>query len=58
VIESANPYPFSQGGDSGSLIMDMDGRPVALLFAGSDVITLANPIGLVMDSLKTKFTFW
>jgi hypothetical protein len=37
--------------------MDMDGRPVALLFAGSDVITLANPIGLVMDSLKTKFTF-
>lgn len=57
VIESANPYPFSQGGDSGSLIMDMDGRPVALLFAGSDVITLANPIGLVMDSLKTKFTF-
>jgi hypothetical protein len=57
VIESVNPYQFSDGGDSGSLIMDMDGRPVALLFAGSDVITLANPIGLVMDSLKTKFTF-
>jgi len=57
VIESDNPYPFSDGGDSGSLIMDMDGRPVALLFAGSDVITLANPIGLVMDSLETKFTF-
>lgn len=57
VIESGNPYMFSDGGDSGSLIMDMDGRPVALLFAGSDVITLANPIGLVMDSLKTKFTF-
>jgi len=57
VIESSNPYQFSDGGDSGSLIMDMDGRPVALLFAGSDVITLANPIGLVMDSLKTKFTF-
>jgi len=57
VIESDNPYPFSDGGDSGSLIMDMDGRPVALLFAGSDVITLANPIGLVMEMLQTKFTF-
>jgi hypothetical protein len=42
---------FSGGGDSGSLIVTGDGNrnPVALLFAGSDTYTLANPIDLVLD---------
>ena len=46
---------FSAGGDSGSLIVvddrrgDSDRQPVGLLFAGSTSLTIANPIGLVLD---------
>lgn len=45
---------FSTGGDSGSLIVTKgmllgDKRPVALLFAGSNTNTIANPIDLVLD---------
>jgi hypothetical protein len=41
---------FSYGGDSGSLIVTDDDNlnPVALLFAGSDTITIANPIDAVL----------
>jgi len=51
------PGAFSAGGDSGSLVV-LDGkgknkadkgRPVGLLFAGSDLITIANPIDVVLD---------
>ena len=44
------PGPFSGGGDSGSLIVTDDGnlQPVALLFAGSSTITIANRIDLVL----------
>jgi len=44
---------FSAGGDSGALIVT-DGRlhsPVALLFAGSSTVTIANPIGEVLTQL-------
>lgn len=58
-IEGADGGPFSQGGDSGSLIVDADRRAVALLFAGSDLggsdgqgLTFANPIHAVLDALK------
>ncbi len=45
---------FSQGGDSGSLVVTRssggdDRRPVGLLFAGSNTNTIANPIDLVLD---------
>ena len=45
---------FSQGGDSGSLVVTNasgrdDRRPVGLLFAGSNTHTIANPIDLVLD---------
>ena len=40
---------FSEPGDSGSLIVDKTGAPVALLFAGDDSLTLANPINLVLN---------
>jgi len=44
------PGDFSAGGDSGSLIVTQDGNhPVGLLFAGSSLITIANPIDLVLD---------
>ena len=45
---------FSQGGDSGSLVVtrssgDDDRTPMGLLFAGSNTHTIANPIDLVLD---------
>jgi hypothetical protein len=57
-IESAGELPFSDGGDSGSLIV-ADRLGVALLFAGSDQggegdqgLTYANPLRAVLDALK------
>ena len=48
---SIGPGSFSDGGDSGSLIVTGDNsrNPVGLLFAGSTTRTLANPIGPVLD---------
>jgi hypothetical protein len=45
------PGSFSDGGDSGSLIVTDEGNnsPVGLLFAGSDTRTIANPIGPVLN---------
>jgi hypothetical protein len=43
---------FSAAGDSGSLIVDANGNPVCLLFAGSSNSTIANPIGLVLNALN------
>jgi hypothetical protein len=63
-IESTDSSPFSQGGDSGSLIVDTNRRAVALLFAGSDQggsngqgLTFANPIRSVLDALKVDLYF-
>ncbi len=50
------PGSFSAGGDSGSLIVVNSKRgghhlePVGLLFAGSILYTIANPIDLVLDA--------
>jgi len=44
------PGRFSAGGDSGSLIVTQSGnQPVGLLFAGSSFVTIANPIGPVLE---------
>ena len=58
-IEGAGDGPFSDGGDSGSLIVDRDRRAIALLFAGSDQggangqgLTYANPLHAVLEALK------
>jgi hypothetical protein len=50
-INSVDPTPFSEGGDSGSLIVsdDENKQLVGLLFAGSDTKTLVNRIDLVLD---------
>jgi hypothetical protein len=44
---------FSAGGDSGSLIVSVDEerQPVGLLFAGSTLFTVANPINEVLEQL-------
>jgi hypothetical protein len=58
-IEGEGDAPFSQGGDSGSLIVDAERRAVALLFAGGDQggsngkgLTYANPLAAVFGALK------
>ncbi|MCZ6699237.1 MAG: hypothetical protein O7D94_09935, partial [Planctomycetota bacterium] len=57
-IEPVGTRPFSLGGDSGSLIVDRRRRAVALLFAGNDVdATFANPIGAVLDALRSDLIF-
>jgi hypothetical protein len=47
------PGTFSAGGDSGSLIVTQEGNnPVGLLFAGSNLYTIANPIDVVLSYFK------
>jgi len=46
--------PMSQGGDSGSAVLDMDRKVVGLLFAGSNSTTIMNPIQLVLDALQVQ----
>lgn len=43
---------MSQGGDSGSAVLDSQNRLVGLLFAGSDQTTIINRIEHVFDSLN------
>lgn len=45
---------MSKGGDSGSIIQDMNERAVALLFAGSSRVTIANPMNLVQSQYGLK----
>jgi hypothetical protein len=55
LIVSLNSSPFSQGGDSGSLIVtDAGNRPVGLLFAGSASHTIASPIQSVLTALNVQ----
>jgi hypothetical protein len=60
-IEGSGNKAFSDGGDSGSVIVDAAKRGVALLFAGSDQggtngkgLTYANPLRMVLDALKVN----
>ncbi len=46
--------PISKPGDSGSLVLDDSGMAVGLLFAGSDMIGLINPIKAVLDALDIE----
>lgn len=45
---------MSAGGDSGSLVLDFDGNPVGLLFAGSATATILNPIAAVQLLLSVR----
>jgi hypothetical protein len=61
-IESSTSSPFSQGGDSGSLIFTAEERlALGLLFAGSDQggkngtgLTYANPFPTVLSKLRAE----
>lgn len=48
---------ISQGGDSGSLVLDMKAKAVGLLFAGSEVVTIINPISEVMRALDIELLY-
>ena len=63
-IEGAGTHSFSDGGDSGSLIVNSDNLGVALLFAGGDSggsngmgLTYGNPLKVVLDALKIDLFF-
>jgi hypothetical protein len=63
-IEGTGRASFSDGGDSGSLIVSADFKAVALLFAGGDSggsnglgLTYANPIDQVFSNLKATLLF-
>jgi S1-C subfamily serine protease len=47
--------PMSAGGDSGSLCLDESNMAVGLLFAGSDTVTIFNPISEVLRLLGVTF---
>jgi S1-C subfamily serine protease len=42
---------MSQGGDSGSLVLNEKKQATGLLFAGSEAVTICNPIGKVLETL-------
>ncbi|MEG3616599.1 trypsin-like peptidase domain-containing protein [Isoptericola haloaureus] len=45
---------MSAGGDSGSLVLDLQNNPVGLLFAGSSAATILNPIAYVQRLLGVR----
>jgi len=45
---------MSQGGDSGSAVLDEEDYVVGLLFAGSDTTTIINPIQFVLEALNVE----
>lgn len=46
---------LSKPGDSGSLVLNKDNKAVGLLFAGSNMSTICNPINHVMEELEIEF---
>ena len=50
IVVVGNTGPFSESGDSGSLVLDTsDPHPVGLLFAGDDSQAIADPIRSVLN---------
>ncbi len=45
---------MSQGGDSGSAVLDEEDYVIGLLFAGSDTTTIINPIQFVLEALNVE----
>jgi hypothetical protein len=55
VVAGLNNQPFSDAGDSGSLVLErQSARAVGLLFAGSWARTIVNPIGEVCAALGVE----
>jgi hypothetical protein len=63
-IEGSGTRSFSDAGDSGSIIVDDEGKAAALLFAGGDHgghngkgLTYGNPIHAVLDALRVQLAY-
>lgn len=55
IIRGLDDQPFSAAGDSGSLILQQsDNKVIGLLFAGSSLHTIANPIDRVLQRLNVS----
>ncbi|MFA5376724.1 MAG: hypothetical protein WC455_13330 [Dehalococcoidia bacterium] len=54
MIISGTSGKFSDGGDSGSLILNTSRQAVGLLFAGNDTITIGNDISNVLKALDVS----
>jgi hypothetical protein len=52
IIESLDGTSFSAPGDSGSIVQNMGNSAVALLFAGSEKVTVCNRIERVLDAFE------
>jgi hypothetical protein len=52
VVESVDGRPFSEGGDSGAVIVRGDGEIVGLIYAGNGVQTYGCPINDVLGELR------
>lgn len=46
---------ISEGGDSGSLVLNLDNQAIGLLFAGSKQVTVCNAIDTVLRALDIRF---
>jgi len=58
IIIEGDDEPFSAPGDSGSgILTHPDLRPIGLLFAGNDSLTVANPIHAVSEALNLIWPF-
>jgi hypothetical protein len=55
-IGSSGSSSLGKSGDSGSLVVDGNGHPVGLLFAGGGRYTFCNPIGDVLQQLGQKLS--
>lgn len=51
-VDQLQAGAMSEGGDSGSAVVDEENHLVGLLFAGSDTTTIINPIGEVFSALQ------
>jgi len=51
-VDQLQAGAMSEGGDSGSAVVDNENRLIGLLFAGSDTTTIFSPIGEVFSALK------
>ncbi len=53
-VDQVMTDPMSAGGDSGSAILDRQGRAVGLLFAGSDAATLFTPLDRILEHFRVE----